>query len=400
MCEKGKKFGRLNKLQSRVAVLAFAIPALSVNLEAPECPERLGLPLDFVCRDRGKVIMRSDWSENAMWFTLDARPDGFLIGHDVCSRGTFVMNADGRSWGFCPEWKHFYESTDYSLPCIDGAGQLHKAPFVKLLDVFHGSCNSTFASADITYAYNWTWTTWAKEGEDYSKKGYEIEPNDPRDFGYNVWWAPNKLYGERNVAFVGLYQWRKRIATVERVMRSAMLVRASRPYVIISDRLKKDNEEHEYSWAMTTPDDVVLLSFDGRDAILTETEGNGRRFMIRSIGEIKGNLDCSFRVVDKLDEKADRDEKARQVVFKCKATAVNFIFVLYSLPYETSEAPVTTWNIKSQLLEVFQPETGETQRISFTEGDRGESVMKVIVEPDHICPNTSTSPYDFQTALI
>lgn len=378
MCENGKPWSRLTKVQSRIVALTFAIPALSMNLEEPEAPDRLNLPLDFVCRDRGKVTMRSDWSETAMWFTLDARPDGFLIGHDVCSRGAFVLNADGRSWGFCPEWKWFDESQDYSLPCIDDIGQKNKAPFVKLLNVSHGACASTMASADITYAYNWKWTSWAKEGEDYSKRGWELEPNDPRKFGYNVWWAPYKLYDERNVAFVGLYQWRKRFATVEKVLRSTMLVRATRPYVIIADDMKKDDQVHKYSWAMTTHTDIELESFDGRDAILVESEGSGRRFLVRALCDNDYAFECSFRSIEKLNKSDSKHDHASQLVLSCTASEVNFKFLLFSLPKAESTPLETTWLQNDNVLQVRDPETGQSQNISFCTGDNGETSMKVL----------------------
>lgn len=377
MCEDGKKFSRLTKLQSRIAVLAFAIPALSSNLEEEECPEKLELPLNFVCRDRGKVVMRSDWSERAMWFTLDARPDGFLIGHDVCSRGAFVLNANGRSWGCCPEWKWFYESTDYSLPSIDGIGQMNKAPFVKLLDVSEGSCGSTFASADITYAYNWMWTSWAREGENYSKDGFELEPNDPRDFGYNVWWAPHKLFDERNVAFVGLFQWRKRFASVEKVLRSTMMVRTKRPFLLIVDDAKKDNEEHKYSWAMTTPTDIQLDSFDGKDAILSETDGFGRRFLVRSLCPGGSGLECHHRLIEKTNKSAGATETVRQLVMSCHASEVKFIFLLFSLPTLSCSPPETHWE-DDGYLRVHDPENEETVLISFGVGENGETSMKVV----------------------
>lgn len=382
MCEEGRKFSRLTKLQSRIAVLAFAIPALSPNLEEAECPEKLELPLDFVCRDRGKVVMRSDWSEQAMWFTLDARPDGFLIGHDVCSRGSFVLNASGRSWGFCPEWKWFHESTDYSLPSIDGVGQINKAPFAKLLDVSAGPCSSTFASADITYAYNWMWTSWAREGEDYSKHGFEPEPNDPRDFGYNVWWAPHKLHDERNVAFVGLFQWRKRFATVEKVLRSTMMVRTKRPFLLIADDVKMDDAEHKYSWAMTTSIDVQLDSFDGEDAILSETERCGRRFLIRSLCKGNNELECQHRLIEKTNKSASMIETVRQLVISCHATEVKFLFFLFPLPTASSAPLDTSWE-DDGMLKVHDPENDETVLVSFGVGKNGEMSMEVVeVDPE------------------
>lgn len=375
------KYSQLSKTQTRIAALAFALPTNSPISKIPVNNGTSLLPLEFVCPDRGKMAARSTWSENAMWYTFDARADGFLIGHDTCSRGAFVLNADGRKWGYCPEWKVFKESTDYSLVSIDGKGQQDKAPFVKLFNVSSGGlCGSSFASADLTYAYNWTWTSWAKEGEDHSKNGYELEPNDPRDFGYNVWWIPHKLYDENHVGFFGLHQWRKRIANVEKVMRSTIFVRDPLPYVIIADDVKKDGKEHVYTWAMTTPTDVKLDSFDGTDAILKETAESGRRLLLRSLSTSNDTLSCSFREIVRLDKKTKKNELAHQVVFSSSSSSeVHFKFLLYSLPNSDSQALETTWK-DNNILEVYDSETECLQMISFSRGKEGETVMNLMEE--------------------
>ncbi|CAN8077228.1 unnamed protein product [Agarophyton chilense] len=374
----GTHLGKLKKLQSRLVVLAFALPPLPLDSYGSD-QRALTLPLDFVCRPRGKVVMRSDWTDKALWFTLDARPDCFLIGHDVCSRGAFVLNADGRAWGFCPEWHKFRDSDDYSLPHIDGVGQKHKAPFVKLLDFFSSGDKYSFASADLTYAYNWTWTTWASETADLTGRGFEHEPNDPADFGFNLWWAPRKLYGEGNVGFQGLHQWRQRFATVEKVYRSALMIRSSRPYIIIVDDVQKDGGEHAYSWAMTTPDDVHLLSFDGVQAILAETHSClRRRLLIRSLSDRIENLECSFREVPKLPESAPRDQKARQIVFKTTSRGTRFIFLLCSMSTSDSAPLTTKWLDTESLLSVSDGESGEVQTIQFSTGSIGQTVMKPV----------------------
>lgn len=96
------------------------------------------------------MIMRSDWCEKALWYTLDARPDAFLIGHDSPSRGQFVLNASGRSWGICPEWKSFTNGNQYSIPAIDCVSQKAKAPSVRPLGIKDAGKGSTYAAADLT----------------------------------------------------------------------------------------------------------------------------------------------------------------------------------------------------------------------------------------------------------
>lgn len=378
-CENGIKYQRLTKWQSRIPSLLFALPALSEHMDEPEEPEKLKLPLTWSCKNRGKVILRSNWTENAMWYTLDARPDAFLIGHDTCSRGVFVLNADGRCWCHAPEWKHFELSSDYSLPRIDDVGQQYKAPSVKLLGHSEGAHESSFASADLTYAYNWQWYPHQREGQDLTKQGYEREESDPQvDFGMDLWWLPNKLYDERNVGFTGLHCWRKRIDTVKKVFRSALMVRATNPYMILADDVKKDNDIHTYTWTFVTPMDVKLASFNGRDAILQEDGERGRRFLLRSLAEGGVDLQCKYETYAKINKKTGAEQFfSARVIFSCTSKGAYFKFLCYSLPTEASEAPVTTWERDGATLHVQQPGSGEKQTIVFGTGDAGETTMTV-----------------------
>lgn len=379
MCEGGKNYSRFTKIQCRLPVLAFAIPALSIDLTEPEAPEKLDLPLEFICRDRGKVIMRSDWSDNAMCFTFDARPDAFLIGHDACSRGAFVLNADGRNWAFCPEWKFYPDCSDYSLPLIDGIGQQAKAPSAKMLEVMKGE-RYTYASADLSYAYNWTWSNWAKEGQDWTSKGYEIEPSDPRDFNYNVWWAPHKMFDEKHVGFVGLHYWRKRIAEVERVFRSAIMVRAEKPFVIIADDVKKDDEEHDYTWAMSTPYDVDFVEFDGKEAVLKDSGDPCRRFGIRVLNDEELQLSCSFRKIDKDNPNMLEVDAANQVVLSCRrACGLQLLVMLYSIGEDDESGVMETgWSEDGNVLNVRNRRNDEVSKLFVGCGDHGETTLLLM----------------------
>jgi hypothetical protein len=85
-----------------------------------------------------------------VWFTLDARGDAFLVGHDTASRGSFVLSVDGGNWSVSCEWNQWKESTDFSLMRIDGMSQRENAPSCKLICCEEGDENSTFAAADLT----------------------------------------------------------------------------------------------------------------------------------------------------------------------------------------------------------------------------------------------------------
>lgn len=392
MSEFGHSYSRVNKLQTRCHLALFGLPAADEELQHCEAfaPTSLRLPLTFHCNDRGKAIMRSDWTENAMWFTLDARGDAFLIGHDAPSRGSFVLNVLGRNWCSSPEWNLFKESQDYSVISIDGIGQKPKAPSVKFLDCKEDlSSKSTFASCDLTYAYNWTWTSWSKAGDDKTRQGYEPERNSPRDFGMTAWWLPDKIHGESNVGFEGLHQWRNRFNTVERVTRSALMVReAAIPFLIIADNAKKDDQVREYTWSVATKAEVILLSFDGRDAYLGDTGDSSRRLLVRILSP--AGADCvkctqvnyaKENPKDKPNADGKRNQlHASRIEWKTSATGVQFQFLMVGLRAEGVPIPNTTW-LTENMLRVQIAGGGDMpfseNDIKFCPGSAGETVMTV-----------------------
>lgn len=369
----GTPYARISKMQCRLSALLLTIPSTSQDLGKNESPETLSLPLDFVCRDRGKMVMLSDWSENALSFTFDARPDAFLIGHDTCSRGAFVLNAGGRNWGYCPEWKWFRKSSDYSTIMIDNRGQELKAPLVNLTTT-ETNGKTSFASSDLTYAYNWRWTENARQGQDFSKDGYEIETSDPRDFGFNAWWGPHKLHGEKDIAFVGLHIWRKRFNDMRKVTRSAMLVRDKTPFVLIADDVDKgDDSDHEYTWAMTTPGDVRLNSFDGEKAVLGEHGGSGARQLVIQNVSVGMSLSCHFREIERPD-KAPGHMKTNQIRFSWHGQNARFRFLIYSIATNVTDAShfkynwmeATSSDSSDNVLIIDSEESNESYSIAFT----------------------------------
>lgn len=382
----GIEYQRVRTSQTRWAANVFAYPSLYGSMSSAERDFHdatdLKLPLTFHCNDRGKVIMKSDWTQTALSFTLDARPDGFLIGHDTASRGAFVLNANGRRWADCPEWNLFKESSDFSLITIDGVGQLAKAPFVKLLGCIEGKLGSTFTSADLTYASNYTWSQWAKPQVDMSRDGWEHEPHDPRDFGMTAWWLPKKLYDEPNVGFTGLYQWRKRFNSVANVSRSALMVRdTDLPFVVMCDNAVKDRDEHEYAWCMTTPEDIVLESFDGRDAILGE-KGDGCRLLLVRILESEGveKVDCSLSPFSKPDPKRKLSDGSLvqisfgRLQFKYTAKEMQLKLGFFPLPSSSTKLPMTTWSKGREVLSV-----NSSTKIRFTSTSSKATTMEVLI---------------------
>lgn len=340
--------------------------------------------------------MRSDWTPDALWLTLDSRGDAFFIGHDAPSRGSFILNAFGRNWSRSPEWRYFQESTDYSLPSIDGQGQKAKAPSVKLLGCKDdGLGNSTYCSADLTYAYNFKWTQWAKKYEEkmYLNAGWEREPHNPRDFGMTAYWLPEKLFDEPHVGFEGLYQMRKRFNTVQKITRSMLMVRdAPTPYALLSDDcMKGDEAKHQYTWTMALNDDIELRSFDGTDIVLGEKNPEQRHcLLIRILTACGGGetIECDMDQYTRENKKRRLPDGTFELLpasrLTLKTTALDAHFNLAFFPLETQDSvsPSTSWMDSNHLLvetEAIATKPASMQVIEYGEiaGANGETTMMV-----------------------
>lgn len=263
------------------------------------------------------------------------------------------MHAHGRSWAACPEWGIHKESSYYSLMTIDGKGYLPKAPFVKLLSSVDGAKESTYAASDLAYSANYEWTQWAKleNNAKLEADGWEPEPNNPRDFGMNTWWLPNKVHGEPDVSFAGLNTWRRKFNDVAQITRSTMMVRdVDAPFVLIADdAVKGDDAQHEFKWNMTMAPDVKLISFDGKDAMVGEEGDGGRRLLVRLLdGSDAGEVDCTMETSTVINPKHLKlpnpvKEIFQRLVFKTTANEAHFRIGLFPLGTTEQPLPATVW---------------------------------------------------------
>ena len=242
-------------------------------------PESAGevLPLSEFYDRRGKLITRSDWSADALYFHFDARPDAFTIGHDTVDRGTFMLSAQGRTWVPHNNWSLFRTSDCYSLVHIDGKAQGRKAPSVNF-QKWNDDGDVVTAVADLKYAYDWQWSPpWPTEDKKFQPP-WEPETTDPRDLGWpdDPDWLPHTLYGTPDIGYVGSYMWRKPFNPVMSARRGVLLKRGVQPYVVIADDIQKDDKVRRYDWMMQLADDVLLEKQTGRQIVLKERSGDRR----------------------------------------------------------------------------------------------------------------------------
>jgi hypothetical protein len=241
-----------------------------------------------------------------------------------------------------------------------------------------------------------------------SKQGWEPEPHDPREFGMTAWWLPQNIFGEHGVGFMGLYQWRKRFNTVEKVVRSSLMVRdtgGGEPFVIVCDDIKQDDEIREYCWRMTTKPDVKLVSFNGKEAILAGTDGSGsQQLIVRLLSSVSstmhGDVRCEFETFHKPDHKQKRLPDGSMVqlpmgrmMFKVRAKSAQFKIAFFALPRSGQSPPTTVWNDDGTRLCVISCDADKkpiTTVVQFSVGQVvGETAMTVF---DAECMSTVSYP--------
>ncbi len=257
----------------------------------------LGLPLDFSDMSSGLFSSRSDNSDTALWISMQARPDLYLGAssgqHDA---GSFCLEADGVLWGD----GHRESQTDgaaggQAIVFINGVGQDDGTglapPRVDYLGA-EVAKSGAVASVDLTYAYDYRWSTCIENWEEkrVTDRRWEIE-TDP--------FVVNALKGTQryrvNFGCEPLHNpWFPTLRTefhpVEHAFRSVGLVRGRHPYVVIIDDIRKDDYVRPYEWRMMGEHGTESMAGLGEeDLVLTETRGSEARrgapmLLIREVG--------------------------------------------------------------------------------------------------------------------
>ncbi|MGF1581210.1 MAG: hypothetical protein ACFCD0_17735 [Gemmataceae bacterium] len=364
----GDNYGRRLRWQGHLDFMMFG-----GDWQGAKTRERMlratGLPLTRFYPERGKLISRSDWSDKALQFSLDARPDAFLIGHDKVDRGHFTMASHGRVWAFSGDFHQFNNSDEHSLVHIDGRAQAWKAPSVRFRSHTHTPVATT-GSVDLKYAYDWQWSPpWPSKGQKFSKE-WEPERSDPRALGWTAKyapdWLPRQLYGSKtgyaNKLPAGNWLHRRQYNPVLRATRAIAAVRGHHPYVVVTDDIQKDKQEHTYSWYLQLPIDVELKQRNGSDFILGEVDDivrdgpvvGSRRMLVRVLqadrtaGDLRGQVETYMAHVDK---RRKTKTHGKRLILDVKSVTPNFKVMLF--PFVVGEPlPTTSWETKGEKLSV------------------------------------------------
>jgi hypothetical protein len=225
----------------------------------------LKLPLTFNDPDHGLLETRSGNDKNALFMSFEARPDLRSIGHQHHDAGQFYLEGEGQMWA-SEAGPLNPNSPDHNTILIDGLGHsdVSAAPRVKYLGAAVSDAGA-IASADLSNAYNYGWTTpmhfsWQlPEAKDW-KLSPETDPEVVEYFkGTQHWkmriWADDYWHNTWGPTM--------RIASdnpVKYAFRSAGIVRGTHPWAIVVDDIAKDDQSHHYQWLMQVPDPVRIAA--------------------------------------------------------------------------------------------------------------------------------------------
>ena len=241
--------------------------------------EELSLPLTYVDPEHGVFSAYSDPTEKAMWVNMLSRPDHYLgAGHHHADSGMFHIAALGVDWITEASFvNRSYNGNVHNLVQID---QVSTPDFGHGRSKFDGGLDdhrgAAFGMVDSTYQYTWAWNTqppsiWEKQPRQKGRTQlfpmpteWELE-DDPAilrifagtgRYRFRPWWA---TYNQSNF----IPTLRGKYNSVQFALRSVGMVRGEKPYVVIVDDVKKDDQEHLYQWVASLCGGVWEAKIDG-----------------------------------------------------------------------------------------------------------------------------------------
>jgi hypothetical protein len=385
--------------------------------------EKLDLPLTFFDPERNALITRSDWGPNRLQLQMEARNDSTSADHQHADSGAFTLSGAGRVWA--DERFRSIESRHHSMVTIDGKGQGYFTPPADWLGLVDND-NVTIGAVDASYAYAWAWPGQLLDPEDprllfkrwegFKKKHDAFYARNP-NFNWKEHVDPHptveKFYKGFEAGDPRIWDEYPRPVRiehnpVEKAFRSATVVRGKFPYAVITDDIKKDDQERLYEWIMMLTPDTDLFSITTDEILLYETdhpgvEGNDLndpnrvsfygltpklaegvpmclvQVIERSIPEdVFTNPQIrleSFELKDARDWPDGRGFKLqKRLVIPSRAVDPKFKVLLY--PHTKGQPmPEISWNEKRDQVTVSFPDQVDT--ITFTPDSSGRTKVKV-----------------------
>jgi hypothetical protein len=347
----------------------------------PTTRAELNLPLDHQDSIHGTFSAYSDQTPDAAWMDMLVRPNHYLgAGHHHADAGMFYFAGAGVNWITESPFVLSYDGRLHNEVLIDGIAEANGTPArAKYLGATLSPA-ADFASADLSYAYSWEWTTqmqeWGHTWPPHTPEPprWELEPaadiiaifQGTQRYKNRIWWD---TYNFANWIPTLRAPWNP----VEYAYRTTGLVRGKHPYGIVVDDLKKDSATHLYQWAAmlsepmvavslpsTGPDDLVLAR--KADATGTGQPKSGTPLLLLHMSGPATGLRPRIEMAN--DGPADRNGKVEpypRIVVDDKATEFHERTLL--VPFHMGD-PLPTFTQSPTTLALKWPDETSTLNVS------------------------------------
>lgn len=382
------------------------------------------MPLHLFSPQRGFGVARSTWDADALQVDFENRFDGFALGHSHAVRNHFTLFALGREW-IGGHGYHYTANDLKSTVLIDGIGQattsltalaaagqpqVTKWPPLpgRFLENVDQPLLSLFAG-DARPSYTYSWPSMSYNEPTANPAGSIQTPWRWRDLAYPGFVFPTPDTGDNSWADRFIRAEPTLFNPVERAFRSVLVIRGSRPYVLVLDDIQKDDATHTYVWSANTVtnrgviDMAVLPGATATDAVFyhtTNDTASGPRLLVRAL-EAKGTVPGAISLDSTPLDFGEGPVAARRIqITRTNVVAPDFKVLLY--PHLSGEAlPVTSYDPATGILSIAPPggtadvfrlekqADGRTRVASFS---RGGAAPPTLILPADITAVTSGSP--------
>lgn len=391
-----------------------------LSVEALKLPERWFDP------ERSSLIARSGWEKDAAAMQFECRTDSHGPSHEHADRGAFTFSALGRVWA--KDNFRSIETRHHNSVLVDGKGQgFWPGPGRWVGQADEGWAMQ--AACDAKDAYDWWWpkqiltdkpdsvrfnfARWdtykkdaAKFARDYAGVTFE---RDTRPAVVKFWQGFETLGGGPRLWDEDGYPVRASFNPVQKAFRTVVFVREPRPYLLVVDDIRKDDQVRLYEWLMQTGlnTDVAAIK-DGEitlcDAGLpVDADGKpklpkgARQLVVRTLSAAEPTTLSDYNTrpsarLELFERKDTTDANGRtfgpdkRLVIPSRSVEPGFKVLL--LPVKAGEAvPETRWNDTRTAVTLKWGDV--TDELSFTPGAdgrtrvtvrRGEKVLSPIEE--------------------
>lgn len=247
--------------------------------------------LTFFDPERGSMITRDCWSEEAVMLQFECRTDTLTPSHEHADRGNFSFTALGVKW--VGEASSSVETKYHSCVLIDGKGQGYFPTPGRWLGHVDNE-NVTLGICDSKYAYDWFWpktiaATSSPDDPHFTHERWRSFKEEAIKFQHiygdlskepdssNHVAAHFQGYTDRDPRYWDEDGWPVRVQhnPVQYAYRTAALVRGPQPYVVIVDDIRKDDQERLYEWTMMTGMDIDVFNIRHEEIYLYSRSKSG-----------------------------------------------------------------------------------------------------------------------------